>query len=265
MKLLTDILKNMPLIKQKPGYRGNYASWQEAQHDSAGYDAAVIFLKVRDALRQVRDGAAVYERDSVLFDKIEYSWPLLSALLWIASREGNHLDVIDFGGSLGSSYFQNRSFLNHLAFFRWNVVEQPGFVDCGREEFANNQLRFFNNISDCLLESPCNVVVFASVLPYVENPYALLDGVIAHGFRYIVIDRTPVIVGNVDRLTVQVVPPEIYSASYPAWFLGEERLLSHLSKNYELMAPFDSLVSMIELGDVIARERGYIFKRKELV
>ena len=56
----------------------------------------------------------VYERDSVLFDTIRYSWPLLSDLLRAASEDQNHLSVLDFGGSLGSSYYQNRVFLSHL-------------------------------------------------------------------------------------------------------------------------------------------------------
>jgi putative methyltransferase (TIGR04325 family) len=34
---------------------------------------------------------------------------------------------------LGSSYFQNRKFLQSLPDVRWNVVEQPHYVDAGRK------------------------------------------------------------------------------------------------------------------------------------
>jgi putative methyltransferase (TIGR04325 family) len=38
---------------------------------------------------------------------------------------------LDFGGSLGSSYFQNKKFLDALRLVEWNVVEQENFVATG--------------------------------------------------------------------------------------------------------------------------------------
>src|SRR5258705_13092790 len=82
-------------------HRGNYASWGEAAAAAQGYQAESILEIQRAAMRKVRDGQAVYERDSVLFDQIEYFFPSLSALLHVASRRGNSLTVLDFGGALG--------------------------------------------------------------------------------------------------------------------------------------------------------------------
>lgn len=251
------------LRRRKPGYYGNYASWADAARDSGGYDSGEILKKVTAAMMQVRDGKAAFERDSVIFDKIEYSWPLLAALLWIASQHGNSLKLIDFGGSLGSSYYQNREFLLHLDELSWNVVEQTSFVSCGREYFTNEHLHFHGSIEECLKAGKCETILFASVLPYMEKPFDIIDEAISAGFRYILIDRTPVIAGSRDRLTVQIVPPSIYEASYPAWFIGEEHLISHITRKYELVASFDSLVSKIDLGGITAREKGYIFKRKD--
>ena len=93
---------------------GNYATWEKARKESGGYDSDRILNKVRSSLLMVKNKEAVYERDSVLFDKVQYSWPLLACLLWIASQKGNRLNLVDFGGSLGSSYYQNRNFLFHL-------------------------------------------------------------------------------------------------------------------------------------------------------
>src|SRR5712691_3342391 len=92
------------------GLSGDYAAWEDAVHASTGYDSEVILEKTRTALLQVKNGQAVYERDSVVFDEVQYAWPLLAGLLWIATRSGGKLDVLDFGGSLGSTYFQNRAF-----------------------------------------------------------------------------------------------------------------------------------------------------------
>jgi len=94
----------------KYGFWGNYPDWEAAKKASAGYDSEIILKKVTDALLKVKDGEASGERDSVLFDKVQYSWPLLAGLLWIASRNNNRLTLLDFGGSLGTSYFQNKLF-----------------------------------------------------------------------------------------------------------------------------------------------------------
>ena len=56
------------------GWYGNYKSWEEATKRSIGYDDVQILNKVKDALMKVKNGEAIYERDSVLFDKIRYSF-----------------------------------------------------------------------------------------------------------------------------------------------------------------------------------------------
>jgi hypothetical protein len=52
----------------------------------------------------VKTGEAVYERDSVLFDEIQYSFPVIAALLRVASANKGKLNVLDFGGSEKSHY-----------------------------------------------------------------------------------------------------------------------------------------------------------------
>ena len=113
-------------------YSGDYASWQDALANSMGYDSGIILEKVSSALAKVRSGEAVYERDSVLFDKVEHSFPLLAGLFRVAVENEGKLSVLDFGGSLGSTYFQCRDFLSVLPQLNWCIVEQDKFVGRGR-------------------------------------------------------------------------------------------------------------------------------------
>lgn len=242
----------------KYGFRGDYGTWSEAAAVSGGYDSSHILAKVRDALLKVKSGEAVHERDSVLFDTVHYAWPLLAGLLWTASLHGNRLNVVDFGGSLGSSYFQNRKFLWHLSEVRWNVVEQEHFVECGKRHFEDGRLAFYRDLDECFREQHPKAIILSSVLQYLEHPYGLLEDVFSLGFEVIIIDRTPFLKKGSDRITVQKVPPEIYEASYPAWFFSEEKFLRHFSGKYELIADFDSL----DRADIpSSRFRGFIFKR----
>jgi putative methyltransferase (TIGR04325 family) len=240
-------------------FTGRYRTWDEAQQASGGYDSDLILTKVRDALLKVKTGEAVYERDSVLFDKIEYSWPLLAGLLWISSLNDNKLNLIDFGGSLGSSYYQNRGFLAHLRPLTWNIVEQPKFVECGKQNFEDDTLKFYGSIPECLAATRPDTVLFLSVLQYLERPYDMLRSIIDRQFRFIIIDRTPFLVRGADRITVQRVSSAIYRASYPAWLFNEEAFLDLLLPSYECVTDFVSFDS----GDGRFRYKGFLFRRRE--
>jgi putative methyltransferase (TIGR04325 family) len=126
-------------------FAGHYANWADALRDSEGYDTPLILNKTRDALLQVKNGQAVYERDSVLFDKIEHSFPLLAGLLRAAVAQEGNLCLVDFGGALGSSYFQCRAFLKPVRQLQWLVVEQPAHVQCGRKDFQSDELFFLQH------------------------------------------------------------------------------------------------------------------------
>lgn len=238
------------------GWHGNYKSWNDALKRCKGYDSQNIREKVKDSALKVKNGSAVYERDSLIFDHIEYSFPLLSGLLYIAAQNRNKLNVLDFGGSLGSSYFQNKQFLDDLAEVNWCIVEQPGFVSTGMEFFEDTRLHFFNSVEDCLVNFEIQLVLFSSVLQYLEKPYHILEGVLAKKPEYIIVDRTP-FVDSGDRITVQKVNPRIYEGSYPCWFFNEEKFVSFFKSDYRLIMEFDAL----DRANIKSRFKGFIFRR----
>lgn len=237
---LFDFLKSIKINKY--GWHGNYPSWEEAKNASTGYDTDEILNKVRTALLKIKNGEAVYERDSVLFDEIQYSWALLSALMLVTVKSNGRLSVLDFGGSLGSTYFQNRKFLDQLLDVTWNIVEQKHFVDAGKKDFENNRLKFYYDVNSCVEAEKPNVLVLSSVLQYIEKPYMLLDDILKYNFEYVLIDRTPFSTKNINEIKLQIVPPNIYSASYPCHFFNQEYFEGYFnSKKYNLIEKFDAL------------------------
>ncbi len=66
------------------GFSGDYSSWNEALQDSTNYDSKLILEKTKTALLKVKNGKVIYERDSVLLNEVQYAWPLLAGLMWIA-------------------------------------------------------------------------------------------------------------------------------------------------------------------------------------
>lgn len=217
-------------------YRGDYKDWAQASAESGGYDDAGILEKVLEATRAVRDGHAVWERDTVLFHEPHSHEPLLKALLKIAEESGGRLSVLDFGGALGSTWWQHRNWLSDLADVRWCVIEQAAFVEAGRQEFESGSLRFYHTIDECMANEQPDVVLLSSVLPYLEKPHLALADLVARKIHYLIIDRNGFTNKGRDWLTVQHVPPSIYKASYPCWFFDKERLLAPLMAEWTEVA-----------------------------
>jgi putative methyltransferase (TIGR04325 family) len=241
------------------GWHGNYRSWKAATAKCDGYDSSIIFEKVRESALKVKSGDAVYERDSFLFNEIQYSYPLLASLMWISAVNNGKLHVLDFGGSLGSTYFQNKKFLDTLPDVQWCVVEQPQFVKEGRQNFENKNLLFYFNIEECLGKHDIDIVLFSSVLQYLEKPYEIVDEIISRQIDYILIDRTPFIKGK-DRLTIQTVNPRIYRAKYPCWYFNKSDLLSRLNKSYNLVLEFEAL----DKSNIESEFMGFLFRRSDI-
>ena len=227
------------------GWYGDFSSWNEAAIRSTGYDSQIILEKVKYSLLMVRDGLAPYERDSVIFSEVQYSFPLLSGLMWIAAQNSGKLNVLDYGGSLGSSYFQNKRFLDSLSDVHWCIVEQPNFVQAGLDDFSSDRIHFFYSIDECLKSYKIDVVLFSSVLQYLEDPYELLEEIKSGDFDYVIIDRTPFVKGE-DRITIQKVSPIIYKAKYPCWFFNKTKFLNFMNQSYELILEFDALDRELE-------------------
>jgi putative methyltransferase (TIGR04325 family) len=219
-------------------FTGDYKSWEEAEKASTGYDAPEILPKTRTALLKVKAGDAAFERDSITFNVMQHDFPLLTGLLRAAAADQGRLSVLDFGGALGSSYFQCREFLSVVKNLRWSVVDQPEQVACGQADFANEQLHFYSTIDECLHVEQPNVLLLLTVLQYLPDPYAFLQKVLDREIPYVVIQRTAFTCDGRDRLTVQHVPAWIYNASYPAWFLSEPAFRESFAERYELICEY---------------------------
>ena len=243
---------------------GDYATWHEARQNCEGYDADNILNQCKNALLKVKNGEVAYERDGVVFDKIDYPWALLAMLQRIAMENNGELCVLDFGGSLGSTYYQNKDFLKSVKNIKWCIVEQSHFVDCGKQYFEEEQLHFYYSIEECLAENQPYVLLLSSVLAYLEQPTDWINKLIASDFPYIIVDRTGFIDNEHNILTIQHTYLPVYKASYPAWFFNLSSFKKLFSNKYILISQFDNgITPSIELGGKKAFWNGLIFKKNE--
>lgn len=260
MRWIKKIRNPFKRINGRIQFSGDFKSWESALEKSSGYDAAVILERTRSALLKVVRGEAAYERDSVTFDEVEHSFPVLAGLLRAALSGGGNLAVLDFGGALGSSYFQCRDFVSPVKELIWSVVEQSAHVECGRKDFQSPQLRFHETVEESIKERAPNVLLASGVIQYVPQPYDTLRDLLDKKIKTVIIDRTALLKRDRDRLTVQSIPDSIYQASYPAWFLSETRLRALFkSANYQIVAEFPAL-DRLAPDDEAAYHKGFILE-----
>lgn len=231
----------------RPRFVGPMNSWQEAVAASDGWDAPEITAKTLDAARQVRDGHAAFERDAVTSQRIKYSPLILAALCLALSRKSGPLHIIDFGGSLGSHYFQHRKVLRDLIAqdeLRWSVVEQAALVQLGREEFETPALKFFHSSQEAAARcaGAVDLFMFTGSLQYLSEPFSELAGVAASGVSILAVDRTSISPGIVHEIHVQQPDAnKFYSATYPTWTFAREPFIEQLSAlGFTLIAEFPS-------------------------
>ena len=237
-QLVPPLAKRMLKYDFRYGWHGNYASWEEASKQTTGYNADTIIDRVRTSALKVKNGQAAYERDAITYEQAPVYYPVLAALLYAASRNDNRLNVLDYGGSLGTLYYQHKKFLEGIAELHWCIVEQPEFVTVGQEDFQDHQLHFFFSPEEAIAQYKPQVVLFESSLQYLPDPYVTVRGLMQYNIPFFLIDRIAFSPDGNDRLTIQKVPPAFYDASYPCWFPSRERFMDMMKEQYKLVGTF---------------------------
>jgi len=257
------------------GIMGNFSSWEDAEnylkaHGEGDYSKPEIAEQVLQSIQAVRRGKAVFERDGVLFDKADYNYPILATLFRTILRcrlDKDKVNVLDFGGSLGSTFFQNREYLSDLMPFEWHICEQPLFVEIGKEEIP--EIKFHKNIKDYVDEGySCDILLLSGVIQYFDNPRQWLADLLEYPFKYVIIDRAFFNTEPKDRLGIQYVPPSIYDACYPVWLLNKEDICTQIKNaGYDLVDEWESFDKMpVKNGmfsETVVTSEGMFFERAE--
>lgn len=264
-KIFFNKKKNQISLSNDFGWFDTDLSWNEVVNKFGSYSTQNILEACKSSLLKVKNFEYPYERDSVLFNKIEYSWALVSFLFMVASENDSKLRVIDFGGSLGSSYFQNREIFKFFKEVSWSVVEQEKFAECGSKLFSDDNLFFYRSITHALDNNPSKALIMSSVIQYVEDFESLINQIINFNFEWIFIDRTGFSQqDNLKRLTIQKVPKQIYEAVYPCWFFNYKKFVKLFENKYSIFGEFESFCdkNISVNGNEKIEYRGLILRKK---
>lgn len=214
-----------PRSKYLSVFDDSCGSFANAQAQSTGYDDETINSRALAAATEVIEGRGAFERDGVVFTEPEPRMPVVDALN-SAVRDMQAMRVLDIGGGLGSSFWQNKDHLEATS-VEWHVVEREELITLART-LPEHPVRYRSDLKTALTE-PWDAIVLSSVLQYLPEPHALLRQVSTSACHTVVIDRTPMHPGEEDIACIQRVPAHIYPGSYPAWILSSTRIDEDLS------------------------------------
>ena len=167
------------ILKRNIKIQGSYQNWQKAIRNSGTYQNKKIFKNAKNSFLKVINNKAKFERDSVLFTREKLNKPLIDSLEKIRMKKKNKkLIVLDYGGSFGSTYFQNKKILSNELHYQWNIIEQKKIVNFANKTIKIKNLTFQNSINKYFKKSKPDLVIFSSVLHYLEFPFKLIEKII---------------------------------------------------------------------------------------
>lgn len=214
------------ILKRNTQLKGNFLSWKDAYKNSSGYDDKIIFKKAKESLNAIINDKAKFERDTVLFHEEDPDRELISIIKKLYKK--NNIIICDFGGSFASSYFQNIKYLDKKK-IEWNVVEQKKIVKYAKEKIKVKNLNFYYNISN-ILKKKIDLIIFSSVIQYLEEPYPIIRKFMKKKIKNIIISRTPFSTKS-EMIKIQYVPKHIYKSSYPVRIFNKIYFLNFMKSN----------------------------------
>lgn len=239
-------------------YIGEYSTWEEAAEECAGYDDNAIISKVIDAIEKVRRGEAVWERDSCLFYEAKYVYRVCAAILRCAVQN-RRVRLLDIGGSLGSTWFQNREYLTDVENLEYIVAEQDHFVEYGHKNLEDGTLKFISSLEPWERMERFDVILMSGSLQYIPQYEEVINRIKVAKPRYIVIDRF--LVSDRKRICIETVPEEIYFSSYPVVIFSKDEVPNLFGGDYSLIEDDQSSVpEQAYFTDGKAESRFYVYK-----
>ena len=215
-------------------YFGNYCNWDEALNECNGYDDVKILNKVISAVDKVVNGDAVWERDGCLFYEHKYVYCICAPLLRCALRNQNRgVRILDIGGALGSTYFQNKEYLAEIKNLEYIVVEQDHFVDYGQHNLENGTLKFIKSLEHWEKLDKLDIILLSASLQYISQYQEVISKIMKAQPHYIILDR--ILVSDKMRICRETVPECIYEGSYPLRIFAENQIENFFVFDYKLI------------------------------
>src|SRR5687767_5044849 len=140
---MKKLFKNISAFLHKKNSIKFYSSFAEASKNSTTYfdvDIATIVTNKTINLKNSIQTESVKNLDSQLTQNHFILYYLFNTC------DMNDLEVIDWGGAAGATYFQLEKLFDKII-RQWNVIDTPFMVEAARQ-LENPKLKFYKTISE---------------------------------------------------------------------------------------------------------------------
>lgn len=244
-------------------YLGDYQNWEDAADECAGYDDSIIIGKVIDSIEKVKRGEAVWERDSFLFYQEKYNYQICAAILRCAVKNGGRVvRILDIGGSLGSTWFQNRNYLSGLTNLEYIVAEQDHFAEYGHENLEDSTLKFIKSTDKWEDMEHFDIILMSASLQYIPQYEEVILRMKKAKPHYVILDR--LLTSDRRRFCMETVPEALYLSSYPVVIFDRNEVECFFKHDYKLIEhDVSSVPEVAYFADGKAESELYVFERRE--
>jgi len=262
--LLPPIFFNfiLKLLQRRNVFRGEFSNWENAKYFSKGYQNKKLLQKIISSNRICLNNPNLFERDSIIFNNPQYAFALNACLLFIISKnKTNKINILDFGGALGTSFRQFQKFTNNTIDLTWTIIEQEELYKIGIQEFSTEKLIFSTYYLLDNLNINYHALIFSSVLEFLNNPYEILLSDKFLNINFLLLDRTPVWLGEDDIITNLIASKQI-TGSYPCTIFSYNKLTSFLkSNNWILFTEWNAIGEEIHINNKNGKYIGQLWKK----
>ena len=197
-------------------------SWTTALRSSKSYNDKNIFDKIINLYDLIKHkDKEFYERDSLIFHQKPDETELINFLKQAIKNIKKPLEILDYGGSLGSRYYSNYNFIVNKS-INWNVIEQRDFVQYGKKKLQNKRLNFYYNLNDCFTDKKINFALFSNSLQYLENYTQILKEIKDQNIKYFFFDYLPLSHFKSHKTYIQNISKRVYESSYPIHIFSKD-------------------------------------------
>ncbi len=248
--------------KKQINYFGPFKNWKDAISNSKGYDNKLILNNVLKNTMISKKNLYYFERDGYLLSTNTIPHYQLNLILKMINKKKRGLNIVDLGGSLGSSYFKMKDIINQNYKNTWNIVEQKSFVKIGRKKLKEKGLNFFDNLKN-LRNKKIDVLILSGSLQYLEDPNHILKIIFDLKPEIILLERLSILkVKNEPTICVQ----KRGDNSYPIWFFSNKYIIEKFKKNkYNLVESFPpEFDHNLYFNKRRIKFDGFLFKKRDI-
>lgn len=201
-----------------------------------GYSDLCIANKIYESTERVINGEAKYERDGLLFTDDDWDVNIIASILFVMNfLKKNEINIVDFGGGMGTTYYKNQDILSKITSQNWNIIEQEVFIKFG-QKLNNPKVKFYSSIDDFIAASGSQIdlIIISNTLQYIDNSYSLIEN-LHHKSKFILINKVPLSNHFEDKLFLQKISPKIYNAIYYIRVFSKSLFLKYINKKFILI------------------------------